>query len=478
MNKTKKVITKTSLVVFGAFCLTYTFCSSDFSSATNASLSMSATIEPSMTIVFNDNELDINITPSSSGTFGQAETTIWSLCNNPSGCSLYMESDQQLTNGDDIINTLDNRSGGYTMADFPSNRWGVSTDGSNYFPVAAMGKLLDIERNNDVTYGEDEDGVQKDFSFGVKLDLSAAMGQYSTTLNFIAVAAPYMTPIDSLTYMQDFAKLTSFQKADVIASMTQNQQYTLRDSRDNKEYYIAKLADGNVWMTQNLDHNIGEINVGESNEGVYTSDDTDIPDDYSWAPSSNTTEVITSWTDTETAPQSHDPGDVCWDGIVHNSGGTLADNTKPCSDASANVHYSIGNYYNWTAAVAMNDSSSYTTQNTDVNQSICPAGWMLPKGGGYYTGSGSFRYLVDQLGLTAGIRSNTKNAPVFFVNGGSLYTPVTDRYGGVGTYYGYYWSSVVSSNSASYNLSFQSSTLSYQSALRRYYGFSVRCVVR
>ena len=471
MNKTKRVITKTSLVVFGVFCLISTFCSSDFSSAINAPLSMSATIEPSMTIVFDSDELDINITPSSSGTFGQVETSIWSLCNNPSGCSLYMESDQQLTNGDDVINTLDNRSGGYTPANFTSNRWGISTDGGiNYYPVAAMSKLFDIKMNN----GDEEetDGIKKDFSFGAKLDLSAAKGQYSTTLNFIAVAAPYM-PIDGLTYMQDFATLTDLEKAEVFDSMYTDTQYQLTDSRDGKTYTVAKLADGNIWMTQNLDHNIGDI-AG----GTYTPADTDIP--ANWTPSSDAITKATnntSWGTSSTGyttPQSYDPGDKCWDGTTRNNNtGSLTNSTISCSDASANIHYSIGNYYNWTAAVAMNDSSGYTAQNTDVDQSICPAGWMLPKGGTVKTGSGSFLYLKDQLGLTAGTSGNIQNTPVFFTYGGT-WIGGSGEYANIG-HRGHYWTSVVEAI-----LDF-SSTSAYpytQTTTPKFFGNSVRCVLR
>ena len=40
--------------------------------------------------------------------------------------------------------------------------------------------------------------------------------------------------------------------------------------------------------------------------------------------------------------------------------------------------YHAGNYYNWTAAIASNNSSSLTTQYTNAPNSICPAGWRLP----------------------------------------------------------------------------------------------------
>ena len=52
----------------------------------------------------------------------------------------------------------------------------------------------------------------------------------------------------------------------------------------------------------------------------------------------------------------------------------------------SNSHYHIGNYYNWTAAIATNDSSdvdyTYDDETGDydleIYQSICPTGWALP----------------------------------------------------------------------------------------------------
>ncbi|MBR2766948.1 hypothetical protein IKD67_02605 [Candidatus Saccharibacteria bacterium] len=156
---------------------------------------------------------------------------------------------------------------------------------------------------------------------------------------------------------------------------------TLIDSRDNKTYTVSKLKDGNCWMTQNLDHDIktdGSV--------TYNSTTTDIA--ATWTPSTATYPTgTTTWNGSETTPESYDPGTLYWSG-------TPGDDT-PVS--TGNSHYHLGNYYNWTAAVAMNDSSSYTTQYQDVNQSICPANWTLPKGGNVTT-SGSFQYLVTQYG--------------------------------------------------------------------------------
>ena len=155
--------------------------------------------------------------------------------------------------------------------------------------------------------------------------------------------------------------------------------------------------------------------------------------------------------------------------------GTLANRTTTCVDG-ANMNYHVGNYYNWTAAVAMSDSSQYTNY-VDVNQSICPAGWMLPKDGVTY-GSGSLQYLVNQAGLTAGVSGDIHVAPVYFVYGGG-WLGHSDVVGAEGDY----WSSVATA----YNLQAHAYAFAFESAmsgsvvsgeLARQGGYSVRCLVR
>jgi uncharacterized protein (TIGR02145 family) len=218
--------------------------------------------------------------------------------------------------------------------------------------------------------------------------------------------------INDLDYMQDFATLNSDDKADVLNSMTENQQYQLADSRDNKVYYISKLADGNVWMTQNLDFDIvnGGANINSAN--------TDVPVD--WEDAGNLTNTYATsdltWEGSMERPESYDPGDVCWDGVITTAtDGTLANNTSICTDQ--NRIYQMGNYYNWTASVAMADSSKYYIRNTDVDQSICPAGWTLPKSGNNLN-SGSFAYLINQASLASGVSGNAHQSPYNFVYGG------------------------------------------------------------
>ena len=164
--------------------------------------------------------------------------------------------------------------------------------------------------------------------------------------------------------------------------MNVNQQYQLKDRRDQKTYYVAKLEDGNIWMTQNLDH---DIVTGSS--VTYDSTTTDLPEGVTWNPENATITTLSSWErGDKTHPQSYDPGNRCWNEIIHTEASpnnynywTIGGNTVTCTQKGN--HYHIGNYYNWKAATVQNSDSSqfYNFSDIDVDQSICPAGWTLPK---------------------------------------------------------------------------------------------------
>ncbi len=297
-----------------------------------------------------------------------------------------------------------------------------------------------------------------DTNFKIAAYAAAAMplGEYNNVINFTAV-----TNEPPAKYMQDVASWgSSVDTGEVVEAV---------DSRDNKTYYVTKLADGKLWMTQNLDF---DLDTGTT----LTSEDTDIT--ANWTPSVATYATgDTTWGGSLTTPKSYDPGDLCWTGLIDTSGSGTLDNASyvtNCTEDGANLHYHVGNYYNWTAAVAMNDSSSYSTNGTDVNQSICPAGWTLPKSGYSLTSVGSFYFMINQTGFTAGASGNIHLAPAFFVYGGRW----SGSSNSVGSF-GDYWSSVVLSSVLAYDLYFYvDSYLDPQSNGNRLDGCSVRCVAR
>ena len=316
------------------------------------------------------------------------------------------------------------------------------------------------------------------------------------------VCHPEGTTIATISCMQD---VSSSNVATILASMTEGQQYTLADSRDSKEYKVAKLRDGNLWMTQNLDHDI------VSTSGFYTNENTDIGyntttgeyDTATWTPSTATYPSYNhTWNMSTTTPESYDPGDLYWNGTesdftdwdtYYNS--CDYSSSVPVCDESLNpistytsstgtAQYHLGNYYNWTAAVAMNDSSSYTTYGTLIEQSICPAGWTLPRIG---TGDDTFYALFNEYSFTESSYTDTDNDgvhdagenalwtnPLYFTAGGSY----DGLLGAVGSG-GYFWSPVVnnsySARSAYFGVDGYVNPSDFDD---RGYGSSVRCVAR
>lgn len=289
--------------------------------------------------------------------------------------------------------------------------------------------------------------------------------------------------------------------------MTEEQQYTLIDKRDEKTYTIAKLKDGNIWMTQNLDLDIDSTKT-------YTNKDTDLGwnasthsyDTASWTPVRSTyLAEDASWCIGGTwnsqyghcsgnfTPESYDPGDLYWNGELYVDSSQVSDSGIP--------QYYLGNYYNWNAAVAVNDGSGYFTEEYhdinmsrsyyDMDQSICPAGWTLPKAGNE-SGSGSFQYLYKQYGWTESSYQFSGDykpyqSPLYFnyssnYSGDSSYTRSYIGYGG------YYLTSVAMLdiwNSNAYTYTAVAESLGAngygspnQGGANISNGWSVRCIAR
>ena len=204
----------------------------------------------------------------------------------------------------------------------------------------------------------------------------------------------------------------------------------LRDARDGKYYWVAKLtdADGICWMTQNLDLDL-------STSKTFTPADTNISSN--WTPRTSTTTTISGYhSDTG---KSYNPGDVYY----KDTSGT-------------DQHYHVGNYYQWSAATAGYTGTSQSTQ------SICPKGWTLPS-------ENQFQALINS-GLSG---SNYMNAPYYLLIGGYL------RYNSLylAGSYGYYWSSTSGGSSSYATTLYVGSGDAIVSYNDRHDGDSVRCVV-
>ena len=351
------------------------------------------------------------------------------------------------------------------------------------------------------------------------------------------------TPVNDNIYMQN---------VDVWgASLGLNQEVTAVDIRDGKTYTVARLcmatnynngandcSTSTLWMTQNLDLVLGDTGVR-----TLTSNDSDINTDLgaamgyttsngiiTWTPAGgsmgtpavlnsgtpedgNNDSFVTGWTNSDTIPYQAEGGTRYVFTSGSNSNDTKFGTRLECiaaghTDAECN-HYHIGNYYNWTAAVASNDTSTWGNDYIgmpyyDAANSICPKGWRLLEG---LSGSDSsvdsnlteFNRLALAYGITTGRTTNTPGSPasssegmwqivvwatngfnnfrtnpLYFVRSGNVNGSALRNY----ATNGYLWSSTARSGSIAFYLDFNSGGLFPASQFSRYDGFPVRCVLR
>ena len=220
----------------------------------------------------------------------------------------------------------------------------------------------------------------------------------------------------------------------VINSMTVGTQYSLIDFRDGKTYFVSKLNDGKVWMTQNLDFDL-------NSSKVYTHNNTDLGYttnnlSSTWQPSRNTTNTIDDWSSDGTTARSYNAGEKYYYPVA--SPASNDDVSTTCNNVSTCKHYHAGNYYNF-AAMAAEHITGADNQYAKMSDSVCPAGWRLPDGPSEYIYDELNNMLVLQnlvteysnqmgvLGYETDGFDNLKLAPTYLattgaVNGYEVYT--------------------------------------------------------
>ena len=318
--------------------------------------------------------------------------------------------------------------------------------------------------------------------------------------------------IDGLTYMQDFNTLGVDAKDKVKASMIMGEQYQLRDVRDNNTYYIAKQADGKIWMTQNLDLCIGCTGTAALNSnntdlntygsGAYSEGYTMSNGVITWTPESTAVTSghtiaadgsVSNWVSDPTEPYSVEGGTTYY----YTSGTTNNDiaysNLQSCIAADHTEegcrHYHVGNYYNFSAVVASNDSTNIATQYITAENSVCPAGWKLPTsqaGPSSNAKTSEFGQLLLKSSVISAINSTSyatngfnkiRTSPLFFVRSGNIWGGAVKNKQNAN-----YKSSNLYSAEATYSLGFSSTyldtTAHNDGKPDRFVAASVRCLLK
>ena len=319
--------------------------------------------------------------------------------------------------------------------------------------------------------------------------------------------------INNVSTMQEFATMSAERKAKIIAGMPTDRQYQLQDVRDGKTYWIARLKDGNVWMTQALDLTL-------ANGALLYSETSDVHTTVSWNPATtantinfegSTGTAVTGWSNSNDVPYSARPyyGSAGNDVYVLSCGNNNADtvtNLAGCTGTGKSEtecqHYKVGVYYNFAAATATNNVAGtigHTITNDDdytvMPDSVCPAGWRLPHGllaeatnGVSSPKNSEFDTLLYAYGITplTGVVATQnvgfvgdgstaiRTAPLYLVRSGDVYSKILD-YRGMD---GYLWSSTIGAANSGYRLVFSASAVFPANVDNRLAGFPVRCLLR
>ena len=308
----------------------------------------------------------------------------------------------------------------------------------------------------------------------------------ATTSGEIKTLYAVWVPAETGVYMQTWNGCDSLNTGDVVA---------LKDQRDTNTYAVAKLADDNCWMIENLrlestnsDNSTGTLAQGYGASATYgnftglatvesANFTTTNPPVANSLYSTNSTTTNTIKGSNASYYYTRMPR--------YNNINTSSRASNPTS-GNANI-YSYGNYYTWAAAMAnvkpyfsptFTDDKGATSET--VGTSICPTGWKLPYGNTTDKGatSGGFYYLGTQLGATTSNEASSKiwrGYPNNFTYSGNFSTSSASSRGN----YGYYWSSTAKDSTYSYGFSLGNTTVgSGNSNSNKYGGSSIRCVVQ
>ena len=498
---------KSPNIVFGwlflfILALIYSISSSSptHANSTNIILDVGTTLS----LTLSSNSISASILPTASGAFSSTSFTATASTNNSTGYKLTLASKDTDTNLVHTVTstaTIPTLSSNTTKTNFPNNQWGLSLDDTNYLPTPASDGTAITVKETTAPIANDTSTVYA----GAKVTTDTMSGAYTDTITISLVANPeptnfneayilagkQKTPVTTeqgTNYYYTMQDMTS----NICASVTlENDEITLVDTRDNKTYTVfkSKAPDSRCWMNQNLDLDL-------SSDTTLTNQNTDLNSVDSWTPESPNGTTISpgnlsssTWGSDSNNPYSYNPGDVYYytsgtnnDDIEY----TSLDNCMAAPHTATECqHYHAGNYYNWSAAVASNNTSMLTTEYVQAPDSICPKGWKLPQGPTEEGDYSDFNDLLAAYGIINDGASgsgaflsngfnNVRADPLFFVRIGYVISGYQYSLGATSTYQ----SSSAKSSEYAYYLILKPEEVRPQEYIWRYYGHSVRCLAR
>lgn len=387
---------------------------------TTQSLDTTATVKATASLAVSlTPTVEINSMPTPSGKFNTGEATLNVSTNNLKGYSVYINTKDQTTamtrdnatTVEESVHKVEALASPAPASGFAANTWGyslaatIADESTIYQPISSLDQPMLAGGGATQTNGD-----TYHLTFGAKIDQALPAGQYTNHVAVSVIANPLeITTLSELVYMQDMTPEICQNTGEITPGNEVEKQ--LVDVRDGKKYWVAKLADQNCWMTQNL-----ALDLKDNATLPLTPSTSDVHAE--WRPESNTATSFPetaasysgtgSWnlgdyvfatpkkaacteTMTDYAQCSHFQEVSSWqpDFVAQNGGWNdytgyvAADQSTQTYDA----HYLVGNFYQFYTATAQSSAPSSdissTTGFSDAPDSVCPKGWKLPTGSSY-----------------------------------------------------------------------------------------------
>ena len=470
----------------------------DAAQAEEAGTKATLVVHPMLSVEL-QSAVNFDVMPTQDGAFSSSAATLSVSTNNETGYSLYLSTANGKSTlaslNPSVTNTIGAVAGTVSEDGFGGNTWGYNL--SEGTPSGSL-TYQAVPSDSTVQQGFGSEGPTASdtytLTFGTKVNTSLPSGTYSNQVVVSVVANPGYV-VDYFNGISTMQEMTT----EVCETAAANETARLRDTRDGKLYWVAKLADNQCWMTQNLDFDIPADGLNNTN-GLAAK--TDLPDGTVWdstsganAPQPTNTTIENVYNSSNYySTYSFDPGmyvnnnPTAWTSCNNYWNGGSCSNWTNVSSMTAmteertdgtiidgntyDAHYLAGNYYQWNAAIAGTGGESVTSGN--ATGSICPKGWKLPTSGN--SNPGSFGGLTSSYSISnnsAGATALTKS-PLYFTPAGYVYSGSLRSAGSSS----FYWSSTALSSTYAYDLYFYSDSVSPSNFDYRYYGRSVRCLAR
>ena len=262
---------------------------------TTVSQAIDVKVNANLAVSVGISDSEVNMSALEDG-FTTTSTALTVATNSPSGYTIYIRSDNDTSSlvsatgrevpavaGSQIPNDFDVNTWGYVIT---KDQLNADTKYTGISPTQTKVTKTDTISSDTYTLG-----------FGARTDRTLPIGTYTNSVIVSAVANPLkITNLMEATYMQDMTAGICTNTGHITPGNEVTKQ--LIDIRDGKEYWVAKLADDNCWMTQNLaldiDATRGAKHADGSGYTALTNENTDLNSKTFWNNTSNAYRPVTT----------------------------------------------------------------------------------------------------------------------------------------------------------------------------------------